>query len=424
MEITVESSGEATKLKVKGRLDGYWADHLAKALEAEIRQGSHHLLLDLSEVVFLSSAGIGTLVKFYKQLREIQGSLLVSEASEQVKKVLEISRLTGMLFASGRTATGAEARPAPTAAPAPAPPSLHLETPSAQFDVFSRTPEAKLNCCLLGDPDSLRGSRFRQEQCRTLQFPESTFGLGLGALGDSFEECRGRFGEFIAVGGTVAYLPTDGTNVPDYLVAAGDSLPDVQVCYGLTCQGQFAKMARFEAKNEAGAVTLMQLAEVALEIAGAERVGMVMVAESAGLIGAVLRRPPTIDAPKDAPFMFPQVREWLSFTAEPAHSRSLALVVGVAARGDAAALAPMLRPLSAGASLLGHFHAAAFLYRPLQKGEIELKKTVKSLFETQALQGLLHLLSDDRAIAGAGQSEFVRGACWFAPLAETVEERN
>ena len=101
---------------------------------------------------------------------------------------------------------------------------------------------------------------------------------------------------------------------------------------------------------------------------------------------------------------------------------SLALVLGVAARGNAGALASLLRPLRQGAPLLGHFHAAAFSYRPLQKGEIELKKTVKLLFETQALQGLLHLLSDDRAIAGAGQSEFVRGACWVAPLAATSEE--
>jgi len=84
----------------------------------------------------------------------------------------------------------------------------------------------------------------------------------------------------------------------------------------------------------------------------------------------------------------------------------------------------MIRPLGPGTPIAGHFHAAAFSYRPLQKGEIELKKTVRSLFETQALQGLLHLLSDDRAIAGAGQSEFVRGACWLAPLDEIVEERT
>jgi anti-anti-sigma factor len=420
MEIAVETSGEATKLKVKGRLDGYWGEHLAKVLEAEIRRGSHHLLMDLSEVVFISSAGISILVRYYKQLREIRGSLLVSDASKQVKKVLEISGLTGMLFAS-RSAAAGVAAPAGPAAPVIPLPSLRRETHGALVDVFPHIPEGTLKCRLLGDPDFLRGSRFRQEHCRRLQFPESAFGLGLGALGDSFAECRGRFGEFIAVGGAVAYLPTDGTNVPDFLVAASTSLPDVQVCYGLFCQGQFAKMARFEAKNEAGAVTLTQLVEVALEIAGAARIGLVLVAESAGLIGAALRRPPTIDAPNDAPFTFPQVREWISFTAEPAHSRSLALVVGVATRGDVGVHAPMLRPLGAGSSLLGHFHAAVFSYRPLQKGDIELNKTVKSLFETQTLQGVLHLLSDDRAIAGAGQSQFVRGACWIGPLADTVE---
>ena len=417
MEIRVETSGEATRLKVKGRLDGYWADHLARALEEEIHRGSHHLLLDLSEVVFLSSAGIRILVSYYKQLKEIKGSLLVSEASEQVKKVLEISRLTGILLAIESTAA-AVAAPAVPAVPSP---SLHMEMHGAAVDVFPRTLGAKLKYRLLGDPGLLRGCRFRHEQCRTLQFSESTFGLGLGALGESFEECRGRFGEFLAVGGAIAYFPTDGTNVPDYLIAAGTSLPDVQVCYGLACRDPFARMARFEAKNEVGAVTLTQLVEAALEIAEAQQIGLVMVAESAGLIGAALRRPPTVEAAKDAPFEFPQVREWLSFTAEPAYTRSLALVVGVATRGDAGALAPMLRPLSSAAQLRGHFHAAAFSYRPLQKGDIELNKTVKSLFETQTLQGLLHLLSDDRAIAGAGQSQFVRGACWMGPLAETVE---
>ncbi len=422
MEITAEISGEATRLKVQGRLDGYWADHLAKALEEEIHRGSHHLLLDLSEVVFLSSAGIRVLVRYYKQLKEIKGSLLVSEASEQVKKVLEISKLTGILLAADRTGA-AVAAPAGPAVPVMPPPGLHLETHGAVVDVFPCAPEAKLNCRLVGVPDFLRGSRFREEQCRTLQFPESTFGVGLGALGDSFEECRGRFGEFLAVAGTVAYFPTDGTNVPDYLVAAGASLPDVQICYGLECQGPFAKMARFEAKNETGAVTLTQLVETAMELAEARQVGVVMVAESAGLIGAVLRRPPTLEATEKAPFEFPQIRDWLSFTAEPAYVRSLALVAGVAVQGDAGALVPMLRPLDRGTILAGHFHAAAFSYRPLQKGVIELKKTVKSLFETQTLQGLLHLLSDDRAIAGAGQSRFVRGACWLAPLAETVGER-
>ncbi len=422
MEILTQTSGEAKKLKIKGRLDGYWADHLAKSLEEEIHRGSHNLLLDLSEVAFLSSAGIRVLVRYYRQLKDIQGSLLVSEASEPVKKVLEISKLTSILLARESVASAAAAPAGTVAVIASAP--VQMEAHGALIDVFPCAPGAKLDCRLLGNPDLLRGSRFRQEQCLAVQFPESTFGIGLGALGDSFEECRGRFGEFIAVEGTVAYLPTDGTNVPDYLIAVGSSLPDVQVCYGLACRGSFAKLARFEAKNEAGAVTLTQLVETALEVAAAERVGLVMVAESAGLIGAALRRPPTGEAMKNAPFEFPQIREWLSFTAEPAYSRSLMLLAGVAIRGNAGALAPVMRPLDLESHLMGHFHAAAFSYRPLQKGDIGLKKTVTSLFETQTLQGLLHLLSDDRAIAGAGQSQFVRGACWLGPLADTAEERS
>ncbi len=72
----------------------------------------------------------------------------------------------------------------------------------------------------------------------------------------------------------------------------------------------------------------------------------------------------------------------------------------------------------------GHFHAAAFSYRPLQKGALDVKTTVSTLFEAETLQGVLHLLNDDREIAGAGQSEFVRGACWIGPITEVVTERG
>jgi hypothetical protein len=66
--------------------------------------------------------------------------------------------------------------------------------------------------------------------------------------------------------------------------------------------------------------------------------------------------------------------------------------------------------------VLAHFHAAAFPYRPLQKGRIALDATVRALFDTHALSGVLHLLCDPREIQGAGESEFTRGALWIAPV--------
>ena len=66
---------------------------------------------------------------------------------------------------------------------------------------------------------------------------------------------------------------------------------------------------------------------------------------------------------------------------------------------------------------MGHFHAAAFRFRPLRKGIIDLGETVAKLFEPEQLLGVLHLLNDDRGVSGAGESEFVTGACWIGPLA-------
>src|SRR5262252_1144439 len=99
MEITKQLRGETVELKIEGRVDGYWADHLAAAVDQEIRQGSHRIQLDLSQVAFLSSAGIGTLVRLYKDLKSIQGSFAVSNCSRNVLKVIQLSKLEDVLVA-------------------------------------------------------------------------------------------------------------------------------------------------------------------------------------------------------------------------------------------------------------------------------------------------------------------------------------
>ena len=112
--------------------------------------------------------------------------------------------------------------------------------------------------------------------------------------------------------------------------------------------------------------------------------------------------------------------------AERAYTKSVVLAAGVAVRGSAGALAPVIRPFpnasSSGLRIAGHFHAAAFSYRPVQRGQIDLKASIKSLFEGQVLEGILHLLSDDRAVSGSGQSELIRGACWIAPISTITAE--
>jgi anti-anti-sigma factor len=410
VEITRQQSGELLEVKVKGRLDAYWADHLATELADVIREGARHVRLNLADVVYLSSAGIGVLVQTYKQLRGLQGSFLVSNPSERVKAVLELTRLTDMLvLADAPAAPAVEARPAGL-----------LERDNARFEVFAGAPGASLTCRVVGDPTLLIGCHFGREHCQSMSLPEGTMALGLGAFGQDFEDAQDRFGEFLGVAGAAVYAPTDGTNAPDYMLATGELVPEVKVLYAVTCQGRFARVAHFERTRDGGPVSLTDVVEAGFEMAGADTIGLALVAESAGLMGAVLRRSPALAAAEAAPFAHPEIREWLSFTAERAYARCSTLVVGVATRAEHEALAPFVRPLGSAPKPAGHFHAAAFSYRPLRKGEVDLAATVSALFEAEALQGVLHLLSDDREMVGAGQSEFVRGACWVSPISGIV----
>jgi hypothetical protein len=70
--------------------------------------------------------------------------------------------------------------------------------------------------------------------------------------------------------------------------------------------------------------------------------------------------------------------------------------------------------------LLGHFHAAVFPFQPFKKRKLDLNESVGSLFSSGQLQAVMHLLNDDRPISGAGDSEFVRGACWIGPLTNST----
>lgn len=422
MEVTTHRTDDQLELRVTGMLDNNWSDHLASTIDDAIRKGHHHLRVNLSGVSYISSAGVAVLVRFHKELRSIQGTLCVCEPSREANEILRLMGLAKLLL-SGEVPLPKEKGPA---AAQPAVPAGEGAAADGHYDL---APGATLRCRTIGKPELIAGCRFQAEHSRRVTLGNDSFGIGLGAFGAGFDECRSRFGEFLAVAGAAAQLPTHRSGSPDYQVAAGDFVPSAEVLYGIVCEGNFARMARFEPNADEDLFSLSALVAQQLEASGATTAGIVIVAEAAGLVGAALRRSPAHEmAGVTALFQHPQIRDWLSFTPERAHQHSLALVVGVASRGEptgpAAPLAPLLRPLTPAADVWGHFHAAAFAYRPLQKGELDLRATVGTLFDSGQLQGVLHLLADDRGVSGAGESEFVGGAIWTGAIADVTHEEN
>ena len=107
MEIVTQQLGESLEVKVRGRLDNYWTEHLRRNLEEIIRGGAHGIRLNLADISFLSSAGVGLLVAFHSQLKGIGGSFLVTSPSERVKQVLDLCRLSTVLLSEKSASTQA-----------------------------------------------------------------------------------------------------------------------------------------------------------------------------------------------------------------------------------------------------------------------------------------------------------------------------
>jgi hypothetical protein len=204
--------------------------------------------------------------------------------------------------------------------------------------------------------------------------------------------------------------------VPDFQVAEGQLVPEVNLLYGLTARGGFARLLRFEAGgSDQRVIAFSELVKVALENLKTKAAGFVILAESAGVVGATLRQSPVLAA-NQSPWSFPGVRDWLSFTTERSDERNVVCIVGFAEHEPPSDTGVFLRHIGPGTTAQGHFHAAVFPYRPLPKGTLDLKESVANLLGTESAQTVMHLMADERPFEGVGQTDLMRGACWVGPL--------
>ena len=100
--------GRAVVLRVRGRIDGRSAPELMQRGLAE-QAPNRDLILNLSEVDFVSSAGVGAIMVLAETASRQGGSLRLSPASEAVLSVLGILNLDQFLQIDPSESAGLEA---------------------------------------------------------------------------------------------------------------------------------------------------------------------------------------------------------------------------------------------------------------------------------------------------------------------------
>ena len=98
MDVATRREGEVAVVSVSGKiLGGVESDVLRSELHAVLEGGSHRLLVDLSAVPWMNSAGLGILLAAYSRMKERGGVMKFCGVGDRVRGILRTTKLLTVL---------------------------------------------------------------------------------------------------------------------------------------------------------------------------------------------------------------------------------------------------------------------------------------------------------------------------------------
>jgi anti-sigma B factor antagonist len=94
MQIEERSAGDVTVLELKGKMTLGEGDELLKdKINSLVHQGRLKIVLDLAEVPYIDSAGLGEIVRTYTTISRQGGSMKLLNLTKRISDLLSITKL-------------------------------------------------------------------------------------------------------------------------------------------------------------------------------------------------------------------------------------------------------------------------------------------------------------------------------------------
>lgn len=104
MQITTEKVDTTFVVIPAGRLDSNNASVFEKTLADFVRNGETRVVIDLSQIEYISSAGLRVVLMLVKQLKSANGSLVLCGMKPSIREVFDISGFSKILQIRGTRA--------------------------------------------------------------------------------------------------------------------------------------------------------------------------------------------------------------------------------------------------------------------------------------------------------------------------------
>ncbi|HAS88215.1 MAG TPA: anti-sigma factor antagonist [Desulfovibrio sp.] len=256
MEIKVQRHGDTVVVGMNGRIDAFGAVELDRTLKDILAdEALACVAFDMEEVRYLSSAGIRSIVRTTKILFRRNGALALCAISSYCRNVLDTAGMTRSL---NIFSTRSEAMNFLQ--------SVHwerqalenwerMETADSPIGKFRFVPgeNSHANLKVIGSIADIFHSRVDESRIFSRGFSQTEYSIGVGGLGEVSDDYMSVLGSMITIGGTMAWLPTDGHDLADFLVPRNDTgSVMIRTPFNLTLSGGFNEYIMFESTEEGG----------------------------------------------------------------------------------------------------------------------------------------------------------------------------
>ena len=89
-EVARVDRSDISILRLKGFLDAHTAPNFEQAIQDLIEENRYKIIVSMSDLNYISSAGLGVFMGFIEEIRENKGDIKLSNMTDKVYKVFDL----------------------------------------------------------------------------------------------------------------------------------------------------------------------------------------------------------------------------------------------------------------------------------------------------------------------------------------------
>jgi len=395
IESTITEENGIKWLNLKGRIDSMSSPEIDRLIKELILSGERRLVANFEGVNYISSAGLRVFLFAQKQLKKVEGEIILLKISPNVLEVFQVSGFAQIFTILAdkeeldsvfhATKTQAEIF------------EKDYEGTSIQY-IKTDAGSGILN--RIGSQDQFAMSEYTQDRVVTVKPDNMQFGTGLAALGDQYEEYKDYFGESVVIDRNFFFYPAIKRPAVDFMIySQQESSLEYRFFFGFAFNGSYKYILSFE--NTRDFIDLKALIDSIFTISEANLLGLVFLAESKGLWGMHLKRIPIIEnKPGNGKEIFApeNFSTWMNFPVEPNDINNIVIGTGIAVK-DKSSLQPEFQELLSKDSHY-HIHGGVFEKEPFNKNIEQFPHEIKRITSELEVYKVQHILGQSRFSSG------------------------